>query len=212
MKSFDRVDLDPRQAYFNGLAPDWDRDGAGTRLLQQRREWLVTRLGLEPHIRVLDVGCGTGTLTHWLAQRVSSGRVVGVDFAEAMLAEARRRVMASHVEFRLVDVCAEPPGREEFDWVICYQVFPHFRDPLQALRNLAIATRPQGRLAVVHLVSRAAVNAFHASLPPPVQNDRLPSPSEWPRWLAQTGWELNRLEDEVDGFWLEARRVASLSH
>lgn len=38
---------------------------------------LVERLGLDEGARVLDLGCGTGRLTHWIAERV--GTVIGID-------------------------------------------------------------------------------------------------------------------------------------
>lgn len=53
----------------------------------------IDRLDLEPGHRVLEVPCGTGAALIPLAERVgSSGRVVGIDYAERMLEIARAKV------------------------------------------------------------------------------------------------------------------------
>src|SRR6185436_14705264 len=50
--------------------------------------------------RVIEVGCGTGRNTEWLAERVGeAGEIVGLDFSEQMLAKARRRVTKPRVRF-----------------------------------------------------------------------------------------------------------------
>ena len=62
---------------------------------------VVEATGLRPGGRALDLACGTGTLTHDLAQKVGpEGYVLGVDFSREMLHAARP---ASNVEYRLGD-------------------------------------------------------------------------------------------------------------
>jgi ubiquinone/menaquinone biosynthesis C-methylase UbiE len=51
---------------------------------------------------VLELGCGTGKNTEWLAQKAN--RVTAVDFSENMLAKARERVKADNVEFKQADI------------------------------------------------------------------------------------------------------------
>src|SRR5207249_2978901 len=56
---------------------------------------------------VVEIGCGTGANTAWLAERAA--RVIALDFSAAMLAQARERVPGSHVEFVSHDVCQPWP-------------------------------------------------------------------------------------------------------
>lgn len=81
---------------------------------------LLAAEGIEA-LRVLDVGCGTGRLTLWLAPRVK--HVVGVDRDSAAIQEARRLAGAmrlSNVEFHEVDVEREEYGRWQPDLVTAH--------------------------------------------------------------------------------------------
>src|SRR5919202_4692537 len=61
---------------------------------------------LRPGLRLLDVGCGPGTITVDLAGRVAPGRVTGLDVVEAPLAEARELAerTGATVAFEVADV------------------------------------------------------------------------------------------------------------
>lgn len=101
--------------------------------------------------RILDVPCGYGRHAALLARR--GFHVVGVDLSRAMLAEARRRFTERpRLRFRHGDL-RRITYREEFDAVInLYTSFGYFT-PAQnaaALRRMARALRPGGRLLVDH--------------------------------------------------------------
>ena len=55
-------------------------------------------LGLEPGLRVADLACGTGVWTLEMARAVAPGEVVGIDYSEGMLAEARERAERCRLE------------------------------------------------------------------------------------------------------------------
>lgn len=194
---------DPRIAFFDQQAPAWDRTGPDPRVTRQRLEDLESRLALRPGLDVLEVGCGTGQITGWLVERVRPGRVLAVDFAPAML--ERARALGVHAEFELLDICAAGPADRVFDVVLCFHSFPHFRDPAAALRHLAGALKPSGRLLVVHLCGSAQLNAFHQQVGGAVGHDHLPPAPAWPALLAPVGLRVHQAEDTTDLFWLEAR-------
>lgn len=96
---------------------------------------------------VLDVGCGAGLLLHTARERGHRGRLVGLDPAPGMLAQARLR---PNVEWRQGDL-ATTPFHEEFDLVVmtghAFQVFLTDQEIHQALTAIRAALTLTGRFA-----------------------------------------------------------------
>ncbi len=193
---------DPRVDFFNQLALRWDEECSHPEETLRRLGGLNGRLALAPGQNLLELGCGTGQITAWLAATIAPGRVVGADFSPAMLAQARRRNLDA--EFLLLDICTDQPPPAAFDVVLCFNSFPHFRDQPTALRHLACSLKPAGNLVVLHLVGSAEINAFHQNLIGPVSQDLLPPPAAWPELLAASGLRIVSLVDQSDLFLLKA--------
>jgi len=96
---------------------------------------------------VLDVGCGTGELLRLARAAGHTGRLCGLDPADGMLAQARRR---SDVEWVLGDL-GSAPWRGEFDLVVmtghAFQVFVTDDELRGALRAVRRALADDGRFA-----------------------------------------------------------------
>ncbi|MES9601592.1 methyltransferase domain-containing protein [Actinomadura sp. NPDC000929] len=104
---------------------------------------------LSPGLSVLDVGCGPGTITAGIAERVAPGRVVAADSAETVLDEARRNTASlDNVEFAVADVHGLEHPDGTFDVVHAHQVLQHVGDPVQALREMRRVAKPGGIVAV----------------------------------------------------------------
>ncbi|WCO68337.1 methyltransferase domain-containing protein [Iamia majanohamensis] len=104
---------------------------------------------LRPGLDVLDVGCGPGTITADLADRVAPGRVVGLDRAEEVVARAAATCAdRPDVEIRVGDVYALPFADGSFDVVHAHQVLQHLSDPVAALVEARRVCRPGGVVAV----------------------------------------------------------------
>ncbi len=108
---------------------------------------------LTPGQRLLDVGCGPGTLTLDLGERV--GSVTALERTPEALdlcrAEAERRGFPSAevaVEFAVGNAHALPFADDSFDVVHAHQVLQHVADPVAALREMRRVTRPGGIVAV----------------------------------------------------------------
>ena len=193
---------DPRVAFFNHHAPTWDDNPDEVADHLKRLEELRERIGFAPGQSVLEVGCGTGRITGWIAGAVRPGRVVAVDFSPAMLTQARARGIQA--EFRLMDICADVSTEERFDIVLCFHSFPHFRDQLRALRNMRSLLNDGGQLIILHLAGSAKLNEFHSQLAHPVCHDHLPPADKWPDVLAGAGLRLASFTDEPGLFLLKA--------
>ncbi|HEX3090040.1 MAG TPA: class I SAM-dependent methyltransferase [Ilumatobacteraceae bacterium] len=99
--------------------------------------------------RVLDVGCGAGTLVE--AAVFAGAAAVGVDISQPMVEAARRRVPAATVvvaDAQTEDLLAAAPG-EPFDRVVSRFGVMFFADPVAAFANIRSASAPGARLAFV---------------------------------------------------------------
>jgi SAM-dependent methyltransferase len=193
---------DPRIAFFDQHAPTWDQTGPDPAATLRRLQELNGRLGLRAGMDVLEVGCGTGQITGWLAGLVKPGKVVAADFSPAMLAQARERGVDA--DFVLLDICREQPVQRQSDVVLCFHSFPHFRDPGAALRQLARHLKPGGWFLVLHLVGSTQLNAFHHKVGGAVGHDHLPPASQWPELLRPLGLRVTEAVDREDLFLVRA--------
>ena len=116
-------------------------------LFQQWAEHMVDAAQVRDGQRVLDVACGTGIFARAAASRVGgAGSVIGVDVNRGMLAVARR--VAPEIEWRATRAEALPFEDAAFDAIGCQFGLMFFEDRPAALREMARALRPTGRLAV----------------------------------------------------------------
>ena len=195
---------DPRIAFFDHHAATWDQTGPDPAATLRRLQELNGRLGLRAGLDVLEVGCGTGQITRWLADRVKPGKVVAADFSAAMLAQARERGVDA--DFVLMDICGEEAAQRQFDVVLCFHSFPHFRDQAAALRQIARHLKPGGQLMVLHLVGSAQLNAFHHKVGGAVGHDHLPPAGAWAGLLQPAGLNLTEAVDREDLFLVRAEK------
>jgi ubiquinone/menaquinone biosynthesis C-methylase UbiE len=113
---------------------------------------ILDRLGLEPGMRVLDVGCGPGRVSIPAAQRVGpSGEVVALDMQEAMLKKLERRAAARGVTNIRTVHCLIGAGaleRDAFDCALLVAVLGEIPDRAAALREICAALKPGGVLSI----------------------------------------------------------------
>ena len=102
---------------------------------------------LQPGMRLLDCGCGGGSITIGLASIVRQGDVEGIDLDTKRIDDARKLAESQgvrNVRFQVGDVYELPFPDETFDGVYEHAVFEHLDDPLQAAREVIRLLKPGG--------------------------------------------------------------------
>ena len=110
---------------------------------------------LNPGQRLLDVGCGPGTITVDLARLVWPGPVVAIDHAPAAVMAARTAAAAAgmggagvgSIAFAVADVASLDHPDGTFDVVHAHQVLQHLTEPVAALREMRRVCAPGGVVA-----------------------------------------------------------------
>jgi trans-aconitate 2-methyltransferase len=105
---------------------------------------VLDRLVLRGDETVLDAGCGTGGVTRLLCERLPRGRVIAVDAAPSMVAQARELLPAG-VEVRQADLSELDLG-EQVDAVLSTATFHWIADHERLFARLHDVLAPGGRL------------------------------------------------------------------
>jgi len=119
--------------------------------IQTSKQLMLERMQVSPGEAILEVGCGPGTDLFDLVQRVGpTGRLVGIDASEVMIAEARRRASALGfpIVFEQGDVQALPFEDGSFDACRAARLLEHLPNPDLALAEMERVTRHNGRIVV----------------------------------------------------------------
>lgn len=125
-------------------------------LTAQAIEPLMDRVGVGPGTRVLDLGTGTGVVAASVVERGAS--VVGVDFSEMMISEARRRM--PETDFRVASAESLPVEDRSFDAVIGNVVLHHLAEPGRSLGEAQRVLEPQGQIGCTIWAEPESLEAF----------------------------------------------------
>ena len=107
---------------------------------------------LKSPMRLLDFGCGPGTITNDLADHLApNGSVVGIDSSETVIEQARSAAVemgVSNVEFEVNSIYATGYEDARFDAAFAHQVLQHLSEPIRALEEARRVLKPGGICAV----------------------------------------------------------------
>jgi ubiquinone/menaquinone biosynthesis C-methylase UbiE len=137
-----------REIYTHGHAVATVRQH-GQRTASEAAAFILDEL--RPGMRVLDVGCGPGSITRGLAERVAPGEVVGLDMSADVLQLARGEAQARGIDnlrFERGSAYELPFRDESFDVVFAHQVLQHLREPGTAVREMLRVVRSGGLVGV----------------------------------------------------------------
>jgi demethylmenaquinone methyltransferase/2-methoxy-6-polyprenyl-1,4-benzoquinol methylase len=200
-----QLDPDSVRRMFDRITPVYDRmNRVMTAGLDRRWRTLAASEAVRDGDRVLDACCGTGDLA--IACRQAGGRVVGLDFSEAMLARAREK--EPEIEWVHGDLLALPFEAGTFDAATVGFGVRNVADLAAGFAELRRVLRPGGRLACLEItrprgVLRPFFRVWFDAIVPllgrvlpggeaytylPASVRRFPGPEELAGLLAQAGF------------------------
>ena len=185
MSEFPTTNLDQQEFWNDIKGKLWvDLQPEIDAMLGPFGEKAMEALNPQPGEKILEIGCGTGTMTLALADRVkTSGEIRAADISRPMLQMAISRakaVSAQSTAFVEADAQVHAFPKGTFDAVFSRFGVMFFEDPIAAFRNFHSAVRSGGRLAYVCWADRkdnpwiriptGASKAF-LEIPPPPEDD-----------------------------------------
>ena len=189
----------PLTPLFDAVAAVTVRDGA----IKQR---VLAHAGIQQGERILDVGCGTGTLAARAARAAPGVKVTGLDADPTILAKARRRAADAGLEIAFDEGTATslPYPDASFDVVLSTLFFHHLPDDSkrQTAAEVVRVLRPGGRVVVADVgrpqdpAMRVAVR-LTVQLLDGVATTALNVRGELPQVLAGAGLQEVTLRDRV---------------
>lgn len=103
--------------------------------------------GLADGEKVLDVGCGTGSLTFALAKAANLRQIAAIDFSPVFVAAAQARNRDLRIKISQADACALPFEDNSFDRTLALLVLHFVPEAPKAISEMARVTRPGGVVA-----------------------------------------------------------------
>lgn len=182
---------------MNSNAQQWNANlyDSKHKFVSQLATDLVELLSPKAEERILDVGCGTGHLTHEIASYGSE--VLGVDSAETMILQARKNY--PNLQFAVIDA-ANLEFIEEFDAVFSNAVLHWIKQPEKVIAGVWQALKLKGRFIAefgskgnINLIQTAlnkAIYTENSSLEELVNPNYFPSIAEYGSLLEKQGFEL----------------------
>lgn len=111
-------------------------------------EYFLTKNGLKPGMRVLDIGCGLGTMTHYLATQVGEqGFVTAIDNSERQVLAAKKHCpleLQNRIDWQVGDIYQLDKLNQQFDLIYCRFLLHHLHKPRFALSQISNCLKSNG--------------------------------------------------------------------
>ena len=187
--------MNNRKEFFNRLSSTWEEKSFSPDT-RKRIFDLVRSIQIRKGDWVADVGAGTGILHPYLLKEMGeTGRLFAFDLSFEMVRKAIKKPSGSNCLCFQASVIHIPLPDGICDHVICFAVFPHFTDKLEALREITRVTKIGAHLVIAHLMSREELSKHHGSQKP-VAGDHLPEEFEMQKMFLESGLTAPEIRDE----------------
>jgi SAM-dependent methyltransferase len=124
------------RGYNQGFAPS----KSTTVRMQRRTDLLLSEMSLTPETRILEIGCGTGEVSYWMATQTPA-KVLGTDLCIPFIEQAKQNYQLSNLEYAVLDF-NDPQAFPDmsFDYIvgngILHHLYHHLDADLLTMRRL----------------------------------------------------------------------------
>lgn len=163
---FFRKTLGPRMKYSSGFWPDENTTFAESEEAMLRLT--AQRARLEGARDILELGCGWGSLTLWMAEQFPDARITGVSNSRtqrAFIEEQASQKSLRNIEIVTADMNDFDAGSGAFDRVVSVEMFEHMKNYRLLMKRIAGWLRPGGSLFVHIFTHREYAYHFEGSDP-----------------------------------------------
>lgn len=142
---------------FNLSAQEWHPEfyqtlqhGQTPQMMHAIKE--VHKLMLTGNEHVVDIGCGDGTITHYIAQNfLSTGLIHGIDISQSMIDKAQQEHIGTNISYSCMSLFDAP--KRHYDAAVCFWVLFLFDDYTHALQCVMDTLKPGGKALICHIVA-----------------------------------------------------------
>jgi 2-polyprenyl-3-methyl-5-hydroxy-6-metoxy-1,4-benzoquinol methylase len=154
-----------------------------------RAAWqeLLENLLPAPPAGILDVGCGTGSLSVLLAE--AGYEVTGIDFSPVMISQAKMKAQRAGqaISFQVMDAAFPSSFPQKYDVILCRHLLWALPEPARVLHNWSTLLAPNGRFLLIEghwhtgggLHAREIVDVLPATFSRIVVEDLSDKPALW---------------------------------
>ena len=108
--------------------------------LQRRADWMIKQMGVDPSKKILEIGCGTGYVSYYLAEKTQM-QVLGSDLCKPFIEEARTKYISTKLSYEILDFNdAANSIHNKFDYIIgngiLHHLYYNLTDVFPTLKNL----------------------------------------------------------------------------
>lgn len=194
-----------KKNFFDELAPTWEE--LYNPQVLQRIHIIFNQYLNFIETPLLDLGSGTGILIPELISRFSKKNffILEADISKTMLKEALSHHHTNGVQYTQADGHNLPLKANQFNSILCFQVFPHFHNKLRVINELLQILKPEGYLVILHLMGHQELNAMHREAGYAVKKDRIISAEKLAQKLSEY-FRIIRVLEQSDLYLIIAKK------
>ncbi|CCU56237.1 unknown similar to AMEV004 [Mythimna separata entomopoxvirus 'L'] len=100
----------------------------------------ISNINLNNNVSILDIGCGNGKITHYIASNITNNDVYGIDNSRSMIKYAKINYLKQNLHFRNVDISNVNISDiiyNKYDTIVSFFCIPWVKDKKNAFKNIA---------------------------------------------------------------------------